>query len=118
MSEHDTQSAFFAMLKAHENEHPCLGLAFAIPNGGKRDPVTAARLKREGVKAGVPDVFLPVPSGEYAGLWIEFKFGRNKPEPEQLAWMGQLERQGYETAICYSWQDAFDKVMAYLSLRK
>jgi hypothetical protein len=29
---------------------------FAIPNGGKRSLITAARLKKEGVKAGVPDI--------------------------------------------------------------
>lgn len=32
---------------------------YAIPNGGRRDAITGARLKAEGVLAGVPDIFWP-----------------------------------------------------------
>ena len=68
---------------------PDLELLHAIPNGGKRDKVTAAKLKAEGVKAGIPDIFLPVPKAVllnpqpayrlepetryYCGLYIELK---------------------------------------------
>ena len=39
--------------------HPKLkGLLFAVPNGGRRDKVTAAKLKEEGVVAGVADLIL------------------------------------------------------------
>ena len=40
--------------------HPELKLMYHIPNGGKRNITTARRLKAEGVKAGVPDIHLPV----------------------------------------------------------
>ena len=43
-------------------------LIFAIPNGGKRHPATAQKLKMEGVKAGVPDLYAPA-----FNLWIEMK---------------------------------------------
>ena len=40
-------------------------LLFAVPNGGRRDPVTGARLKAEGVVAGVSDLILFLPSDKH-----------------------------------------------------
>ncbi len=48
-----------------------------MPNGGKRDKATAAVLKRQGVKAGVPDIMLPAARAGYHGLYIELKAGEN-----------------------------------------
>ena len=36
---------------------------FHIPNGGSRDKREAASQKRQGAKAGVPDLFVPTRSG-------------------------------------------------------
>ncbi len=38
-------------------QHPFL-LWFAVPNGEKRSPITGARLKRMGVRAGVADILI------------------------------------------------------------
>ena len=46
---------------------------FAIPNGGKRDAAEAAHMKRQGVRAGVPDLCIPLARGGYHGLVIELK---------------------------------------------
>lgn len=48
-------------------------LMMHIPNGGYRKPSEAARFRALGVRAGVPDIFLPVARGGYHGLWIELK---------------------------------------------
>ena len=48
-------------------------LLFAIPNGGKRDVITANILRSEGVRPGVPDLFLAVETYDHAGLFIEMK---------------------------------------------
>src|SRR5262245_32523350 len=76
-SEHAEQVALFMWAWDHRDEFPELQSMFAIPNGSERAKPVAARLKAEGVKAGVSDVFLPLPivhnSGMYAGLWIEMK---------------------------------------------
>ena len=61
---------------SHFNE---LKWMFAIPNGGYRNPREAANLKRQGVKAGVSDIFLPLPTDKYHGLFIEMKVHPNKP---------------------------------------
>ena len=83
---------------------------FAVPNGGYRMGKTARDLKAEGVKAGVPDVWFPL-NGVHGrklvkGLVIEMKFGKNKPTPEQQAWLSFLGGVGWRTEVCYSWRDA------------
>lgn len=95
----------------------------AIPNGGYRDPVTAARMKAEGVKSGVPDVFLPVcrtdGSGREClshGLYIEMKKpkgGVQSTEQKQFAEHCELERFDY--VMCKSWREAADQIKAYLT---
>lgn len=94
---------------------PELELMHAIPNGGKRDIRTAIKLKAEGVKPGVPDIFLPLPLGGKHGLYIELKrrkYGR--VTEEQAAWLEALMRQGYACAVCHGWEMARDVIIDYL----
>lgn len=93
---------------------PALALMYHVPNEGKRS--NGGILKAAGLKKGVPDVCLPVPSGGFHALYIELKFGRNKTSEEQDAYMELLRQQGNETAVCYSAQEAKDKILDYLSL--
>jgi len=90
-------------------------LAYATPNGGNRNIVTAVKLKREGVKAGVPDIFIPVPVGGYHGLYIEMKrVGGRKPTGDQKDVIMDLEGQGFLVAVCYGWQEAVNVVEGYV----
>ncbi len=115
-SEHDEQAALFKWATLHTGRYPELALLFAIPNGGKRDPATAVRLQAEGVKPGVPDVCLPVARQGWHGLFIELKYGRNKPEPRQLEWLERLTEQGYLAIVCWGWQEAVEAVKEYLGI--
>jgi hypothetical protein len=114
MSEEQEQIALFKWAKLQENVYPALRFLHHIPNGGKRDKITAARLKAAGVKAGVPDICLPVPAGEYNGLYIEMKYGNNKPSPEQIQWLIDLAAMRHKTAVCYSMEEAKEEILAYL----
>ena len=91
---------------------------FAIPNGGKRDPKEAAHLKRQGVRSGVPDLFLPIPRGQYHGLFIEMKYGKNKVTVNQEKWLHLLKRQGYSAYICYGADNAIKCIQQYLNMGK
>lgn len=93
--------------------YPELELLFHIPNGGKRDAREAARFKRMGVKAGVPDLFLPVPRNIYHGLWVEMKAPQGKLTPNQKRMLEQLASQGYK-AVCYGWEEATQVIKSYL----
>lgn len=101
---------------ARETEivYPELALLHHIPNGGKRNAAEAAHLKRLGVKAGVPDLFLPVPRGKCHGLYIELKAGKNKPTDAQRKWIDALAEQGYAAFICYDAAYARQVVETYL----
>jgi len=95
---------------------PELNLLFHIPNGGKRNITTAKRLKDEGVKAGVPDLFLPVSRGGFFGLFIEMKVGKNKTTEKQNEWIAALQEEGYKVAVCYGCESAMEEIMNYLKM--
>ena len=115
-TEHAEQVSLFAALEFHVAEHPELRLAFAIPNGGFRHKRTAAMLQREGVKAGVPDIMLPVPRGNYHGLFVELKRAnrQNHATTNQRQWLDDLAAQGYATAICYGADEALGVFLRYV----
>jgi hypothetical protein len=91
-----------------------LRFLFAIPNGGMRHPAIAKKLKAEGVKSGVSDLFLAYPAGGYCGLWIEMKVGKNKPTPEQEAWINDMNANGYSAWICYGADEAIEVLTNYV----
>lgn len=89
-------------------------IIFAIPNGGKRNVITAQLLKAEGVLAGVPDLFIPHASGEHHGLFIEMKWGKNKPTPNQIEVMDKLRTLGYDCYVCNSFDGFKSTIDNYL----
>ena len=94
---------------------PEVDLMFHVPNGGSRNPAEAARLKAQGVKPGVPDLFLPIARNGYHGLFIELKRktgGRTSPEQERI--VRQLNQQGYKAVVCKGWNAAADIIEEYL----
>ena len=58
-------------------------LFFAIPNGGSRNIIEAANLKKQGVTAGISDVILLYPNKQYHFLCIEFKTTKGKQSESQ-----------------------------------
>lgn len=97
------------------NRFPELKLLFHVPNGGKRNAAEAARFKAMGVKPGVPDLCLPVPRGGYAGMYVEMKYGKNKPTDNQRLWIEDLKAQGYKVDVCWSGREATKMIEEYLN---
>lgn len=58
------QEALFSWAGYNMGRMPELEYMHHVPNGGKRDRATAVALKRQGVKAGVPDIVLPAARAE------------------------------------------------------
>jgi len=110
------QIALFLWLDLMSNRHQELNLAFHIPNGGHRHVAVARKLKSEGVKPGVPDIFLPVPRGEYFGLFIELKAAKGKPSGYQQWWISELNRMGYRSVICHGFESAKKEICEYLGI--
>ena len=111
-TEHDLQCDCVQLFR---EKHPDLALLlFAIPNGGQRHLSVAAKLKAEGVLSGVPDLFLALPSGEFHGLWLELKVGKNKLTDTQKKMFGILSEQKYKCVEIRSIEDFFAEVEKYL----
>lgn len=100
----------------HLREHPELKWLHHIPNGGKRNKAEAARFKAQGVKAGVSDLFLPAAHGGYFGLYIEMKYGKNKPTDQQKEFIADMQQAGYDARVAYSAQEAIEILQEYLML--
>lgn len=104
MTEHDLQASVIAECNLRANQNPLFGLLFAIPNGQYRK----GQRMEPGLKAGVPDLFLPVASGGFHGLFIELKVSPHKRERAQSIWHIRLGEQGYR---CETIWDDGDEVM-------
>lgn len=59
-------------------------LLFAVPNGGSRNKIEAANLKKQGVRAGVSDMILLKNGLYFDYLCIEFKTKTGKQSPDQI----------------------------------
>ncbi len=88
---------------------------YHIPNEGKRSITEASRFKAEGLKSGVPDLFLPVPLSGYHGLYIEMKRPdhKNRPTKNQKEWVNYLNGVGYKAVVCYGYEDAVTEIQRY-----
>lgn len=96
---------------------PELRWMFHTPNGGKRDGITAGQMRALGVKPGVPDLLMPVPSGPNPGLALEFKSATGRASPEQDEWMQHLrDRAGWMVLLVRSAEEARAAVMHYLDV--
>lgn len=126
--EHNEQVALFQQAERWAEYYPMLALMFAVPNGaklpytknakGQRYSKQATILLAEGLKPGVPDILLPVPSKGKHGLFVEMKRAdrSNHPSDEQKWWINQLQMMGYEVVVCYGASEAWDEIVAYLGI--
>lgn len=119
--EHKEQVALFTWANIQSKTQPELELLFAIPNGGHRHPLTAKKLKAEGVKSGVPDICLPIAKNGFHGLWIELKRPNIKGQPKgtisdnQTWWIEALKMAGSQVHVCFGWDEAKKAIIDYLT---
>ncbi len=121
--EHVEQVRLFQWAKMMSKKYPELSLMFAIPNesygGGKLAIIRGKFFKAEGRKAGVPDIFLPVPRQGFHGLFIEMKKPkqfRPSVSDSQKEWLKRLNAVGYKAVVCYGFEDAKKVICKYLIL--
>lgn len=87
---------------------------FAVPNGGSRGMIEAANLKAEGVRPGVPDLFLAVPRGGLSGMFIEMKAIKGRASPEQTDFIASASLRGYRAEFCFGGDAAIKAIADYL----
>lgn len=117
--EHEHQKALFQWANNMGRVHPELSLMFAVPNAGKRSIRLGVYMKAEGLRAGVPDIVLPVARKGFHALFIEMKAPKTgKMQPEQIEWQGRLNMAGNLAITCFGWEAARDRIKEYLQGEK
>ena len=127
-TEHQEQVTVMQWAHAMYLIFPEACLMFAIANGGLRPQrltekkgelrqysPEGKKLRAEGVKAGVPDLLLPVARHGYHGLFIEMKRQGGSMSHEQASWFGFLTAQGYAVCVCRGADAAIKTISEYLS---
>jgi hypothetical protein len=114
VSEHDEQAALFQWAQLSRGRYPELGLMFAVPNWRPKEG-QRIYLAAEGVKPGVPDIWLPVPRGGFHGLIIELKVAGGKLSSLQKSWIEALQGQGYCAMVCVGFDVAKEAIEDYLN---
>jgi hypothetical protein len=97
---------------------------WAVPNAGVRGVVTAAIMKAEGMRPGVPDLVLAKPMskwiGEHQAIWVhglflELKTPEGRISPEQETYHEVLRGQGYAVNVIRSFDEGVEVITKYLS---
>lgn len=122
-SEHSEQVAVIQWWHVFAAQHHLdVRLLFAIPNGSHKSFNQAALYKAEGLRPGVPDLFLAIPPPPFQGypvnhgLFIEMKSKAGRVSPEQADYGQLLRRTGYRVEVCFGADSAILAVQAYLGL--
>ncbi len=114
--EHGEQVVLFRWLDLLTPHWPELvGATYAVPNGGQRSKAVAGKLKAEGVRAGIPDICVPVPSQGFASLRIELKAAKSGAlTASQRNRIPMLTSLGNRVTVCHGWEPAAREIVSYL----
>jgi len=120
MTEDEHQEKIFEWVESNLSTYPELEFMYANMNGARRSKRYTAKLKRRGMRAGVPDIFLPVARYNFHGLYIELKRPKTTSHakgilsPKQKRWKGFLTTQNYAHIVCYGYKHAIETIKYYL----
>ena len=96
--------------------HPRLShLLFHVPNGGKRNLKEATKFKAMGVRPGVSDLILLVPSRTYHFICYELKIGKNTQTDNQRAFQALVTQQGGKYVVVRSLDQFIEETNQYLA---
>lgn len=116
--EDDEQAVVIAWSQMNTAKYPDVDLLYHIPNGGKRSGREAVRFRAMGVKAGVPDLHLPVAKGMYHSLYIEMKRQKGgRVTDAQNRMIRRLQKAGNMVCVCKGADDAIKTIQAYYALK-
>lgn len=97
----------------------------AVPNGAhlagdkNRRAMQMNKLKGQGLKTGVADLFLPMASGDHHGLYIEMKRpdGKGKQTDDQKAFQKYCDEQNYLYRLCDNAGTAICTIQTYVRMK-
>jgi len=122
------QEALVRWAALHEAQEPRFRVLFAVPNGEWRAKSTAGKLVKMGVRAGVPDLCLPIPARfshtdhdgttrwvGFHALWLEMKpVDHGVMSEAQQAFGHLLLDYGHYVALCHGWVEGAKTLCWYV----
>jgi hypothetical protein len=96
----------------HQYPHTIIA---AIPNGGARDVITGAILKREGVVPGFPDLIVCKKDSSCGVLFVEMKTATGGLSQNQKIVHAKLLQAGYCVAVCKSFDQFKETISQYMN---
>lgn len=88
----ERQTAFLRLLRVHA---PSV-VAWAVPNAGKRGMKDRVKAKKEGLRAGVPDLTI---CWNHGVAFLEFKAAWENPDNNQVDLLNYLHAAGHRCAV-------------------
>ena len=76
--------------------------------------IEAVHLKAEGVRRGIPDLFLACPRGGKHGIFLEMKSAVGKLSTEQKTFIDGARDRGYFVGVAYSSDEAISMIKIYM----
>jgi hypothetical protein len=128
-TEDDLQRQLFQWITLATPRIPQLALAFAVPNGGRRDAREAARMKGAGVRPGVPDIMIAhaqnspdyfdpsINNPQHIGLAIELKSAKGVLTDSQKDWHERLRGAGWQVNVCRTFDEARQIIADYFGVK-
>lgn len=80
-------------------------LIFAIPNGGERNPIVARKIKLEGGRRGIPDLFIPA-----WRTFVEMKTIKGRLSDDQVERIDYLSSVGYTCLVCHGFESFKEQI--------
>ena len=118
-TESQEQIAFFQHAEVILRQYKITAPIYAIPNGGQRNAITGARLKKEGVKRGIPDIFFSCARGGFHGLYLDMKREKGGTLSEfQREMIDRLTHEDYCCVVCSGCEEAIQQLTSYIDMGK
>lgn len=124
--EHKIQRALFKKWELQARSDERYAAIFAVPNSSRRGAREGARLKAEGMRAGIPDIIVPIPIPKWGILFIEQKRGadprtgkaKGRLSAVQKEWISLLQALGNTVAVSYSFEETEKLVGDWMKLHE
>ena len=117
-TEHDEQKRLIHIIRNElAPKYPILRWLYSVPNGLKLHPAITTQMLNEGAKAGIPDLFLPVRSANYSGLYIEMKSAKGRLTEQQKQFKIFAESQGFKLIVPRSCDEALKEILNYCGIQ-
>ncbi len=113
-SEYAEQAELIKWCRGRSKKIACLSFLHSSLNGEALTKGQRIKAIRGGLLAGVPDLFLPYPSGGFHGLYIEMKTRKGYQSKKQKEFQKYVEAVGYKYVLPRAWHEARDFIIEYL----